>query len=274
MLLRFSHSSFLCCLLLMTCLQTVSSAFAVTIVLLGDSTTQGSVPRIHNKQGPHLEEVIASLLVAEGVASQPPVVLNLGQGGDFLRRLLDTRYSSQVASLTAPDYIFIRYGLNDESKRENFAVNFPADYHELLGRLRQDHPKALLIPTTVIPYLGEERDHKVNDIIRQVAQEEKLTLFDLYPLYALELQKQGQHALNYRRFPLKNLPVKYHEFAKPFLQGDPPKVEVMDNQLDVHFGHLPGWYGDRHPNLAGYHVIGRATASFLVPLLREPQAQR
>ncbi len=47
-----------------------------------------------------------------------------------------------------------------------------------------------------------------------------------------------------------------------------PKVVVMDNRLDAHFGNLPGWYGDRHPNLAGYHVIGDETAKFLAPLIR------
>ena len=46
-------------------------------------------------------------------------------------------------------------------------------------------------------------------------------------------------------------------------------MEVMDNQLDAHFGHLPGWFGDRHPNLAGYHVIGDETAKYLAPLMRE-----
>src|SRR5205807_299442 len=32
---------------------------------------------------------------------------------------------------------------------------------------------------------------------------------------------------------------------------------------------VPGWFADRHPNLAGYHVIGAEAAHFLAPLLRE-----
>ena len=42
----------------------------------------------------------------------------------------------------------------------------------------------------------------------------------------------------------------------------------MDNRLDAHFRDLPGWFGDRHPNLAGYHVIGDETAKFLAKQIR------
>ncbi len=90
--------------------------------------------------------------------------------------------------------------------------------------------------------------------------------------------------LNYRRYPLGKIPEKYREFVKPFVipgreLGEPPAsaamaerlgpmVVVLDNRLDAHFGDLPGWFGDRHPNLAGYHVIGDETAKFLAPLIR------
>jgi hypothetical protein len=46
-------------------------------------------------------------------------------------------------------------------------------------------------------------------------------------------------------------------------------VTVMDNRLDAHFRDLPGWFGDRHPNLAGYHVIGDETAKSLAPRIRD-----
>jgi hypothetical protein len=57
--------------------------------------------------------------------------------------------------------------------------------------------------------------------------------------------------------------------VKPFvLPGKDPQVVVLDNRLDAHLGHLPGWFDDRHPNLAGYHVIGDETVKFLAPLIR------
>ena len=37
--------------------------------------------------------------------------------------------------------------------------------------------------------------------------------------------------------------------------------------------HLPGWYGDRHPNLAGYNAIADETAKYLAKLLREEKAK-
>jgi len=164
------------------------------------------------------------------------------------------------------DYIFIRYGLNDKRRRENFAENFPKDFHELIGRLRKDHPQATIIPMTVIPYLDPATSTVINDLIKQVAADEKLPLFDIYPRYAAELE-HGPNMLNYRRFPLANIPEKDREWIKPWVMGE--SVVVMDNTLDAHFGSLPGWYGDRHPNAAGYHVIADETAKYLGKMIRE-----
>lgn len=247
----------------------------VQILLLGDSTTEGSVPRRHVPEGPHLEDVIRELLAAE--KDLPPTnVINLGLSGEYIRRLLDSgRYEKAVSKLPGIDFVLIRYGLNDNARRENFAENFPKDYHELIGRLKADHPEATLIVTTVIPYGDEATSLRLNALNEQVAEAEGLTLFDIYPRYAAEL-KHGPNMLNYRRFPLEKIPENRRDFVKPFVvPGNPPMVEVLDNRLDAHFGHLPGWFGDRHPNLAGYHVIGDETAKFLAPLVRRkfPQEQ-
>ena len=240
----------------------------VQILILGDSTAEGSVPRKLVKEGPHLEDVIRQLLAAEG--DLPPCnVINLALSGEYIQRLVDSgRYEKLASKLPGLDYIFIRYGLNDHARREDFTNNFPKDFHALLARLRQDHPAAMLIPMTVIPYFDPPTSEKVNALVRQVAEKEKLRLFDIYPRYAAELEK-GPNMLNYRRFPLAKIPEKLQAFAKPFASGTPPTVIVMDNRLDAHFGHLPGWFSDRHPNLAGYHVIGDETAKFLAPILRE-----
>ena len=248
----------------------------IQILLLGDSATESSIPRKVAPEEPQFEDVIRILLVAEG--DLPPTnVINLGLSGEFIRRLLDSgRYERAVAKLPGLDYIFIRYGGNDRAKRENFEVNFPKDYHELLARLRKDHPAAMLIPTTNIPW-GVDLDAEdtwpkiTNNIVRQVAAEQKLTCLDIYPRYAAE-QAKGPNMLNYRRFPLAKLPPKLQELAKPYVtdaQGKDPSVVVLDNRLDAHFGSLPGWFSDRHPNLAGYRVIADETAKFLAPTIRQ-----
>lgn len=241
----------------------------VQILLLGDSTTEGSVPRRHVPAGPHLEDVIRELL-AEEPDLPPTNVINLGLSGEYIQRLLDSgRYDKQVAGLPGLDFILIRYGLNDIHRRENFTENFPRDYQQLIQRLQADHPAAQLIVMTVIPYGDEDRCRQINTLNSAVAAAANLPLFDVYPRYAEEL-KRGPDMLNYRRFPLEKIPENRRRFVKPFVvDSNPPMVEVLDNRLDVHFGHLPGWFADRHPNLAGYHVIGDETARYLTPLIRE-----
>lgn len=242
----------------------------IQILLLGDSTTEGSVPRRLKPEGPHLEKVLEQLLAAEGDLPSCHVT-NSSLSGEYIRRLFDSgRYDRDAAKLPGLDFIFIRYGLNDRAKREDFAVNFPRDFHELLARLRQDHPQALLIPMTVIPFSDEEASKEINDLVFEVARNENLPVFNIYPRYAAELTK-GPNMLNYRRYPLAKVPEQYHALVKPFVNGS--SVEVMANELDPILGHLSGWYGDRHPNLAGYNVIAVETAKYLAKLLRERKAK-
>ncbi|MFO0905562.1 MAG: SGNH/GDSL hydrolase family protein [Pirellulales bacterium] len=238
----------------------------IQILLLGDSTTIGSVCRQTNPDGPHLEEVVR-LQLATDKTLPPTNVINQGRDGEYIHGLLTGgRYDRDIAKLPGIDYVFIRYGLNDNSKREEFSTNFPADFSALIARLRKDFPNAVIFPTTIIPYINPEKDAQINALIRGVAEQEKLTLFDVYTRYAKELE-QGPNMLNYRRYPLEKIPESQRDWLKPFLRG--ASVVVMDNRLDAHFGALPGWFSDRHPNLAGYHVIGDETAKFLAPRLRE-----
>jgi hypothetical protein len=132
--------------------------------------------------------------------------------------------------------------------------------------VRKDFPQATILPTTIIPYMAPERDESVNTLIRKAAESDGLTLFDVYSRYQAEL-RHGPNMLNYRRYPLEKIPEKHRAWVKPFVRND--QVVVMDNRLDAHFQDLPGWSGDRHPNLAGYHVIGDETARFLAKLIRQ-----
>lgn len=161
------------------------------------------------------------------------------------------------------DFVLIRYGLNDQAKRQDFITNFPKDYKELIRRLRQDHPGCQVILETVIPY----RVEGINNLVRAVAAEEKLPLLDTHARFAAEL-KHGANMLAYRRIKLEKIPAKFRPLipAGAIKGGD---VVVMDNLLDAHFKDVPGWFADRHPNLAGYHVIGDEATRFLAPLIRE-----
>ena len=237
------------------------------IILLGDSTTEASIPKKLAPDEPQIEDTLRIKLAAE--ADLPPCdVYNEGVSGEFIRRLLDTRYDKAVKTKPQADYIFIRYGINDVAKREDFKTNFPKDFRELLSRLHADHPNAMLVPMTVIPYTLTSTHADINEVVTQIAAEEKLTLFDIAPRYLAELKK-GPDMLNYRRYSLAKIPENLRGFATPYIQpGAEPTVVVLDNHLDGIFGHLPGWTGDRHPNLAGYNVIADETAKWLAPVIR------
>ena len=243
----------------------------VQILLLGDSTTIGSVCRQTDPMGTHLEDVVRLLLAAD--KDLPPTnVINQGRDGEFIHGLLTGgRYDKDISKLPGIDYVFFRYGLNDNSKREDFANNFPKDILELIARLKKDFPNATIIPTTIIPYLTSENDARINSLITKAAEEAKLPVFDVYTRYKAELG-HGYNMLNYRRYGLDKIPEPLRPLAQPFVRGG--SVVVMDNQLDAHFRDLPGWFNDRHPNLAGYHVIGDETAKYLSKLMKDKKAAK
>jgi lysophospholipase L1-like esterase len=238
----------------------------IRILLIGDSTTEGSIPRLTNPDGPHLEVMIRQLLAME--PGMPALkVHNLGQGGDTAFRLLDSgRYEKEISVFEKADYIFVRYGINDWSKRQPVEQNFPNDLRAVIQRLKTDFENARIIPTTIIPYLNEEQSKIINRMIHEVSIQEGLDVFDIYPLYAKHLLN-GPNSLNYRRYPVKDIPEKHRQWITPRVYDD--KLVVMDNEYDAIFGDLPGWYSDRHPNLAGYNVIAVETAKYLIPLLRQ-----
>lgn len=248
--------------------QATAGKKRLQILLLGDSTTEAKFPKLLAPDEPQLEDSLRILLASE--PDLPPTdVHNEGLSGEYIRRLLDTRYDQAVKDKPQADYIFIRYGINDMAKRESFDTQFVLDYAELISRLRRDHPQAQIIPMTVIPYGATENNQKVNHLIQQVARQYQLPLFNIYPAYASAL-KAGPNMLNYRRMALSKIPAPLQALVTPYVQpGTVPEVVVLDNRLDAHLGHLPGWYGDRHPNLAGYQVIASETAKFLAPRIRQ-----
>ncbi len=260
--------SFCIALLLISVSATVARADhegKLQILLMGDSTCIGSVCRTTHPKAHHLEHVVRDLLKSDnGVPATN--VINQGRNGEFIHGLISSgRYDREIKPLPGLDYILIRYGLNDRVKREDFHKDFPQDIRDLLAKLREDHPDAELILMTTIPYFGDERDQEINDIVRDVAKSESVPLLDMYRRYADEL-KAGPNMLNYRRVSLEKVPPQFHLLAASATHNG--QVIVMDNRLDAQLKDVPGWFRDRHPNLAGYHVIGDETAEFLAPRIK------
>jgi len=91
----------------------------IQILLLGDSTTEGSVPRRLKPAGPHLEKVLEQLLAAE--EDLPPChVINSSLSGEYIRRLFDSgRYDRDAAKLSGLDFIFIRYSTIEQGEKSS-----------------------------------------------------------------------------------------------------------------------------------------------------------
>ncbi|HET6323570.1 MAG TPA: SGNH/GDSL hydrolase family protein [Planctomycetaceae bacterium] len=240
----------------------------IRVLLLGDSTCIGSVCRTVAPHADHLEQVIEKLLATE--KDLPPVqVLNKGRDGEYIRGLLTSgRYDREIMPIKDLDFVLVRYGPNDRARLKDFPKEFPHDLRDLLERLRKNHPRASLVLMTMIPLAGKKGDAEVNDIVRSIATEQKLPLCDIHTRYAAEL-KFGPNMLNYRRVPLKDIPDRVRPLLGDATVLKDGTVVVLDNGLDAHLRDVPNWFRDRHPNLAGYHVIGDETAKFLAPLIRQ-----
>ncbi len=183
----------------------------VRVLLLGDSTVIGSVCRAVQPKADHLEDVVRKLLASD--PDLPPVeVINRGQDGDTVHRLLASRYEKDVAKQAPFDFIFLRYGLNDVGQLKEFKTEFPANYKKLIARIRADHPKAEIVLETVIPYLGEEKDETINEQVRAVAEAEKLPP----PRSARAVRCRAEAR------------TKHVELSSPVLAVDPQKVPRPD----------------------------------------------
>jgi lysophospholipase L1-like esterase len=267
---RSRHFELLTCVILLACWLPARADDArpakLRILLLGDSTVIGSICRAVAPKADHLEDVIHKLLAAE--KDLPPVeVLNSGRDGETIQGLLGGRYEKEIARVPRIDVVLVRYGINDRRRRQDFAASFPRDYKALIKRLQADHPACQVVCETIIPYLGEKTDGQINELVHKVAAEAKLPVLDTYARFAAEL-KHGPNMLTYRRVRLDKVPARFHALlAERALKTS--DVVVLDNTLDAHLRDVPGWFADRHPNLAGYHVIGDEAARFLAPLLRQ-----
>lgn len=234
------------------------------VLLLGDSTVLGSVPRLMAPRAHHLETILRKLLAGRP-GFGPVEVINKGQDNDTIERRLAGRYDADVNQLAGGplDVVFIRFGINDRSYLNDWAADFPRTYHELIARLRRDQPRARIVLETIIPYRDEASTAEVNAAIRRVAEKENLPVCDTHARYAEALKTGGPNTLNYRRIDLKAVPAEVRPLITDadMLDGT---VVVLDNRLDAQMSQVPGWFGDRHPNLAGFHVIAQALAEFLV----------
>ncbi|MGY5352934.1 SGNH/GDSL hydrolase family protein [Wenyingzhuangia sp. IMCC45533] len=240
------------------------------ILLVGDSTTIGNMPREVNPEGPHLEQMIEQLALVEGLPELE--VVNAGKGGETAQRLLGSKhYEDKIAHVKDVDYIFLRMGINDWFKCKNLKEEFPVQMKALIKQLQKDHSKATLYLATITSFMDPEKCIQVNDLIYQIAKDIDTQVLDIFTPYNDYLIANGRHSLNVRQCYIDKIPEKYHAWLKPHIYfrkgwGNKPDgyvVKVNDMSLDPIFGHIKEWYYDRHPNSTGYNLIAYETVQFL-----------
>ena len=237
---------------------------AIRILLMGDSTTEGGSPIFENT---------VEQLLKEADNLTPVEVINVGKGGETAFSLMESgRYDREIKNIESIDYIFFRYGINDWLKRKPFDKKFPDDMKNVLEQLKKDFPEAKIHVMTIIPFLKMEDTRIVNDYITNIAKEQGLELFDIYPAYEKKIDELDKNAMTVRFYPLKGVPQNYHKLVEPFTSYVPWKktemVRLQTNEFDAVLGHLTGWYNDKHPNNTGYRFIADETVKYLLPKLK------
>lgn len=260
-------------LLSLVLLFTLSTAFIyqnkpnekVRILLIGDSTTIG---------GKGIFETTIEDIINKDTETPSVEVINSARGGETAFSVIESgRYDDDIKPLGKMDYIFVRYGINDSFKRKPVEENFPKDYKILIAKLKEDFPSAKIILTTIIPFLNEEGSTVINTMVKELAKEEHLELFDVFPLYQKGLEIHGEHAMNTRFVPLSDIPEVYQEVARPYTSYVEWKktdmVRVSSTELDPIFHNVEGWYKDRHPNPMGYRLLAIETVNYILPKLKK-----
>ena len=209
----------------------------VHILMLGDCTLACAyMPKALSS-----ERRLAAAL-ARRYPGQRLAVANEGLDGETIAGLL-RRYERTLARHPAPDYVLIRYGVND--RREHGAEGFCMRLEELCDRLQDDVPGVRIILETGI-YVDYPRHYEfdrnrvlqpIYDIIRRLGWERAYPVVDIY-----ERMKRETEAGNW------DLRVRGYGVVDE-------EVPVLGAGQDHLHGHDVRWFTNIHPNSAGMLVI-------------------
>jgi lysophospholipase L1-like esterase len=215
-----------------------SMKMPLQILMLGDCTLATSYLPPPLKPEARLAEALARRYPGEAVT-----IVNEGLNGESVAGLL-RRYDRTMQRHPAPDYVLIRYGVND---RKAYGVDgFRRYLRELCDRLTTDYPHARLLLETGIyvdypkhyEYDRNARLQPINDVIRGLGAERRFPVVDVYARMQRETE-QGNWDLRIRGYGI----VDDHM---------PPVLGAGQDHLH---GHDIRWFTNIHPNPAGVAVI-------------------
>lgn len=209
----------------------------VNILMIGDCTLATSYMPSRHKNERILHEKLRALYPNEAIS-----VANEGLDGETVAQFLK-RYDRTMARNQPPNYIIIRYGVND---RRAYGVDgFRERLHELCDRLHSDRPHARILLETGM-YVDFPAHYEfdrnsvlqpIYDVVREIGQQRGWPVIDLYERMRRETE-QGNWDLRVRGYGV--------------VDEDIPVLGAGQDHL--HAGDVR-WWTNIHPNPNGMTVI-------------------
>lgn len=210
---------------------------SVHVLMIGDCTLATSYMPLPYKNECVLEAKLRALYPGDAC-----VVTNEGLDGETVAQFLK-RYERTLKRNARPDYVLIRYGVND---RKAYGVDgFRARMNELVDRLQSDLPgvRILLETGMYVDYPAHyEFDRNpilqpIYNVVRELGRQRGLPLVDVYERMRRETE-QGNWDLRVRGYGVvdEEIPV------------------LGPGQDHLHVGDVR-WWTNIHPNPRGIAVI-------------------
>ena len=217
----------------------------ILILMLGDCTLATSYLPSRLKNETRLAEALEQRFPGEQIK-----VVNEGLDGEAVSGFL-RRYQRTMARYLEPDYLFLRYGVND--RRSDGISGFRGNIASLIERLRTDYPRTRLLLETGMyvdypAHYAWDRNAKmqpVYDAIRSLGAAYGLPIVDIYERMKAETER-GNWDLRVRGYGV----VDDH-------------IPVFGAGQDHLHGHDVRWYTNIHPNPRGIEVIADEEACVL-----------
>ncbi len=217
----------------------------INILMIGDCTlaTTYLPPRYKNEQA-------LTAKLRERYPDDPCVVTNEGLDGESVGKFLK-RYDRTFRRYAEPDYLLIRYGVND--RREYGVEGFRECMIQLCERLRADFRRTRILLETGI-YVDYPAHYEfdrnsvlqpIYDVIRQLGQHYAMPVVDVYERMKRETE-QGNWDLRVRGYGVVD-----------------EEIPVLGAGQDhLHIGDVR-WWTNIHPNPAGVTVIADEEAEVM-----------
>ncbi|MCF2949593.1 rhamnogalacturonan acetylesterase [Paraglaciecola aquimarina] len=215
------------CLIIVTSVLVKSTAFAKPqLFMAGDSTMAIKHPKDYPETG---WGVPFSEFFSEQIS-----VINLAKNGRSTRTFMaEGLWQKILDDLQKGDFVIIQFGHNDESAKKKDRYTTPQEYQNnlslMIEQVRKKGAQPILMSSVTRRYFVSDKDnligetHPYSKLVRQVAEQTKVTFFDMDKITREYFQSMGDELSSLRFMHIK-----------PSIHPNYPNG-VKDN---THFNHL------------------------------------